>query len=372
MTEPGTDIEIRNSADLAVGDQWIAVMPHVSKLAGMIAGTEFVPKGLRDKPAAVAAAILAGRESGVGPMTALQHMHVVEGRPAMSAELKRARALAAGHEVVFVEMSSQRCVVKGRRQGSPEWTTVTWTMEDARNAKLGNKDNWRNYPRRMLQARATSELCDLIFPDCTAGLPSVEELEDENPEYTASTTGETVADTTRRTTRRRTKASTPVASETTTGADVVPVTPEPALPTDEPVDAEVVAEPAKPDEPDTPRVPLTDAQSRKLHTMFTAIGWTGRPDRLDAVTAILGRPITSSNDLSKAEASTVIDTLERISYDVSPDEASKRLGNLVIQTLPEVATVGKFRLGGFEDATVVELPTDKRGKGTPTDREGAD
>ena len=40
----------------------------------------------------------------------------------------------------------------------------------ATRAKLSGKDIWRQYPQRMLQARATSELCDLLFPDASLGL----------------------------------------------------------------------------------------------------------------------------------------------------------------------------------------------------------
>src|SRR5258708_33915681 len=68
----------------------------VIKLAYVIAPTEFVPAEYRDNPPAVAAAILAGRELGIGPMTALRHVQMVKGTPTLSAEYKRARVLAAG------------------------------------------------------------------------------------------------------------------------------------------------------------------------------------------------------------------------------------------------------------------------------------
>jgi hypothetical protein len=159
-------------------DGWVQVLDDVSKLANFIAETDFVPRALRNRPAAVAACILTGRELGIGPMQSLKSIHMVQGVPSLSAEYKRARALAAGHDIVFDDTSGTRCVVRGRRAGSERWVTITWNLDMARRAKLAGKDVWQQYPQRMLQARASSELCDLIFPDSSLGLATTEILED--------------------------------------------------------------------------------------------------------------------------------------------------------------------------------------------------
>lgn len=157
-------------ADLA---RWIGVLPAAAMLADKIANTEFVPRSLRGKPDAITAAILYGDEIGVGAMQALASISVVDGRPTPSAELMRALIFREGHEIRIVELSGTVCAMEGRRAGSESWTAITWTLEMARLAGLLNKSNWKNYPRAMLLARCSSELARIIFPDVIKGLGHV-------------------------------------------------------------------------------------------------------------------------------------------------------------------------------------------------------
>lgn len=151
------------------------------ELAERIARTEFVPKDLRNKADAIAACVLYGHELGIPPMQSLAKIHVVEGRPTMGAELMRAAVLRAGHDIWIDEATTTRVTVCGRRADWPEdrVAKVTWTMDDAKKAGLDGKQNWRKYPRAMLTARASSEMCRLNFPDVLGGISySSEELED--------------------------------------------------------------------------------------------------------------------------------------------------------------------------------------------------
>jgi len=159
-------------------DSWITVVSNVAAFAAQIADTAFVPKGLRGSAASAAAAIMYGREVGLPPMTALTQTYVIEGRPAVSAEAMRAMVYSAGHDLEVVESNVQRCVMRGRRRGAEEWAPpVIWDMAMVP-AQLKGKDNWRNYPRQMLQARATAELCRLLFPDVIHGFRAVEEFDE--------------------------------------------------------------------------------------------------------------------------------------------------------------------------------------------------
>lgn len=140
------------------------------KLSQRVHQTPFVPKGLQGKPESVLACVLYGSELGLGPMQSLNSIHVIEGRTAMSPELMRAMVAKHGHRIDVVENSNTACELKGIRSDTGSTATVRWTIDDAKNANLAGKDNWKKYPRAMLMARATSELCRIVFPDVVAGL----------------------------------------------------------------------------------------------------------------------------------------------------------------------------------------------------------
>lgn len=156
-----------------------ALLGPAADLAQKIARTEFVPKGLRGRPDAILACVLAGHEAGVPPMTALQFIDVIEGRPAQRAQLARMLIQSKGHAIWVEESTNTRCTWCGRRAGEEHVHRATWTLDDAQRAGLVGKENWRKYPRQMLSARATGDLARMAFADVLGGMPYLaEELED--------------------------------------------------------------------------------------------------------------------------------------------------------------------------------------------------
>lgn len=164
--QPVTEIVPANDATPDVPASWVAAM----RLTSRICNTAFVPKGMRGDPATTLACILYGEEIGLGPMQSLNSIHVIEGRPAASPELMRALVGRAGHTFAVDEASTDAVTVSGKRKDTGATATVTWTMQDAQRAGLANKAVWKSYPRAMLLARATSELCRALFADCVKGL----------------------------------------------------------------------------------------------------------------------------------------------------------------------------------------------------------
>jgi hypothetical protein len=320
-------------------DGWAAVLPAVGDLAGKVAQTEFVPDAMRGKPAVVAAAILYGRELGLEPMTSLRSVNIIKGRPALTAEAMRAMVLAAGHDIRFQEMTSARCVIVGRRKGQDDTTTVTFTMDDAKKMGVGGGQQYAKMPRQMLAARATSELCRLIFADVIGGLISDVEAEDiEGTEPLATVTPMTTA-------RRKSPvkaAPKPDEPVTPTPADEEPVLdddvidaeivdevkPKPVLDevdqaianVTEVMDAEVIDERAsgpaaarealKRAQGPKPEGVITAKQLKALQAGFVACGITDRDQRLAIAASLAGRPdLASANDLTAAEAKDVLDGL---------------------------------------------------------------
>jgi len=178
VTETGEIVRRRSGID-----SWIEVVSDYIKLAEYICNTEFVPRGLRGNVPATTAAMLLGREVGLDTMTALGQITVIEGRPGLSAEAMRGLALAAGHEIAFDEATSSVCVVRGRRRGAQEWSNpYRWDWDMAVRAGLAGRDAWKKYPRRMLIARASTDLCRDLFADVIHGFRSLEELADMDEE----------------------------------------------------------------------------------------------------------------------------------------------------------------------------------------------
>lgn len=320
--------------------RWVQVLVPASQLAERIAGTEFVPAAMRDKPDVVTAAIMYGDEIGVGPMQALAGIHVVEGKPSPSAELMRAMILRAGHSIAVHEMTAARCRISGLRAGRPETERayVEWNMDQARQAGLANRSNWRSYPRALLLARATSDLARLLFPDVIKGLSYVaenESVQDLAPEIQEAPEAPAPAAPQRKKRPRPEGAPPPARGSLPSPPRMPPATIEhPApdgsvdvpLPEDGPeAHRDHAVPPVAPARlPDTPNpdldptaepeavpVPISDRRRTAVMTAWGNVPGPGgttmanpenRDLRLLVTSGILQRPIESTNDVTNTEA----------------------------------------------------------------------
>lgn len=138
----------------------------------------FVPRAYNGKPEAIAACILTGLELGLGPMESLRAIHVIEGRPSMSAELMLARAIRAGVRPKWIRNDETEARLELSRDGF-EPHTHSFTMDDARRGGCAGKDNWKRWPANMLRARCVSGALRAFAPDVLGAVSYVpEEIED--------------------------------------------------------------------------------------------------------------------------------------------------------------------------------------------------
>ncbi|MFD3535201.1 recombinase RecT [Streptomyces sp. NPDC058664] len=126
--------------------------------AKAMAASDLLPRQYQGKPANLLWAISYGQTLGVAPLTAVQSIHVINGKPTASADLIAGLVRRAGHKL-RVNGDDKKAVAQIIRADDPEFTfEVVWTIERAQAAKLTSKDTWKNFPAAMLKARAITEV----------------------------------------------------------------------------------------------------------------------------------------------------------------------------------------------------------------------
>lgn len=158
-------------------EKWAREAAAISGIANAIAGTSLAGayRGKRDE---IVAVILAGHELGLGPMTSLKSIDVINNQPALRAHAMRGILQSKGHEIELVEARNDYCKMRGRRKGSDAWQEVEWDTARATQMGLINKAEWKKQPKTMLINRATGEICRLVGSDALHGMPyAAEELD---------------------------------------------------------------------------------------------------------------------------------------------------------------------------------------------------
>jgi hypothetical protein len=178
------------------------------RLAQLMAKSSIVPEAFRNHPEDTLVAIQLGIEVGLAPMSALQSIAVINGRPGLWGDgflgviisspyyvnHREVFILDDGTEVDDITHPSQltdaltaSCTFW--RRNKPEPTTRTFSVLDAKRAKKkdrplwGSPGPWTDYPARMLRMRARGWAGRDTFPDVLRGIKPVEELldYDESP-----------------------------------------------------------------------------------------------------------------------------------------------------------------------------------------------
>jgi len=121
-----------------------------------------------------------GHELGVGPMTALQTMSIVQGKICMAGQMMLAIALRNGVTYEIKKHTSEICEIFFK-SGNIQFTS-SFSIPEAKQAGIWKaQGGWEKYPQDMLYWRAVTRGLRRVCPDAILGLYAKEELEDAPP-----------------------------------------------------------------------------------------------------------------------------------------------------------------------------------------------
>ena len=233
--------------------------------------------------------VMAGRELGFGPIASMTGIHIIQGRPAIGADLMAKAVKRSGrYNYRVIGLTDEACSIEFFEKSGDAWQSIgtsLFTRQDATKAKTKNLDA---FPRNMLFARAMSNGVKWFCPDAL-GLTSYTPEELEGIEAAPI------------------QAQAAPAAQTAKG--------EPFIPDD-----------LKEAVTDQPR--LTDWQRKALHAAGSAYYGKAWDDKRHAlVLAVTKGRTQSSADLTPDEANALIDGINRRA---NADAAKASLGMMAM------------------------------------------
>jgi len=155
------------------------------RMAKAIAASGWAPKGM-DRPEAILVALQFGAELGLTPMSALQSLAVINGRPSIYGDaalaLVRGSGLLETYAQDIVGDGDKRAAVVSIKRRGEDVQEHRFSVADAKRAGLwGKQGPWTQYPDRMLLFRARGFALRDAFGDVLKGLRTFEEARDIPP-----------------------------------------------------------------------------------------------------------------------------------------------------------------------------------------------
>lgn len=157
-------------SELSVQDQ-----PVTYQTLKFLSKSPTVPEHYRNRPRDMLAVALQGREIGVGPMTAVNNMEVIDGTISMRAKLYSALIHGAGHIIKILEQSGETAKLECYRY-HPQLNElinvgiVEYTIDDATAAGDAKKGTYKKHAKAMLTNRAMTLAGRTFYGDCLAGI----------------------------------------------------------------------------------------------------------------------------------------------------------------------------------------------------------
>ena len=116
---------------LSPAESWQGLMlDQKLHYATILADSTIIPDDYRKRPANILIACSKGAALGLSPEDSLYAIHVIKGRPSLSAEAMRARVQAMGHKLTIESSVTSATVTLERTDGHPGGSK-TYTTEMA-------------------------------------------------------------------------------------------------------------------------------------------------------------------------------------------------------------------------------------------------
>lgn len=172
LTMPHVDISVGGGKPMGLVPQSITEM--------MILAEGFANSGMfgQKTPQAALTILMTGAELGLKPAQSMRAIHVIEGKPTLSADAMVAicqNAPGVCAYFICLHTDAEYAEYETKRVGDPHPQSLRFSYGDAERAKLTNKDNWQKYPAAMLRARAASGLARMVYRDLLLGLMTDDE-----------------------------------------------------------------------------------------------------------------------------------------------------------------------------------------------------
>ena len=197
-TKNTTELQIVDTHTPAATARFMPMMPQnlseLMTMAKLMAGSRMFAVSTPEQAAVI---LMTGMELGFSPVQSFRGIHVISGKPCLSADLMIAACLKQTdlcERFVMLHSDDKYAEYETKRSGADP-VRLSFTMADAETAGLLKQGgNWTKYPKAMLRARCISALGRIVYPDLLLGLYDPDEIqsfsdtEDRAPRAAANAT----------------------------------------------------------------------------------------------------------------------------------------------------------------------------------------
>ena len=124
--------------------------------------------------------MLLAQSENIPPIKAMMAYDIIQGQPALKASEALARFMDCGGKIKWIKSDKESAKAEFTHPSSGSFE-YEYTFEDAQDAGLTSKDNWKKNLKAMLRARCTSAGIRMSYPRCLNNMYLSEEVQDFEP-----------------------------------------------------------------------------------------------------------------------------------------------------------------------------------------------